>query len=82
MTPSSISTTVLETALKISSLAGGELEVFVLVRPTDGSGGALWAGDERLCDEYRRQRLFPGAADVEVTLDPSTCSLVRKGKAS
>jgi len=78
MTPSSISTTVLETALKISSLAGGELEVFVLVRPTDGSGGALWAGDERLCDEYRRQRLFPGAADVEVTLDPSTCSLVRK----
>ena len=78
MTPSSISTTVLETALKICSLAGGDLEVFVLVRPSDGSGGALWAGDERLCDEYRRQRLFPGAADVEVTLDPGTSSLVRK----
>ena len=78
MTPSSISTMVLETALKINSLAGGDLEVFVLVRPSDGSGGALWAGDERLSDEYRRQRLFPGAADVEVTLDPGTSALVRK----
>jgi len=62
----------------MTSLADGDLEVFVLVRPADGSGGALWAGDERLSDEFRRQRLCPGAADVEVTMDAGFSALVRK----
>merc|ERR1719374_495864 len=65
-----VNTTLMELALKLSSLT--DASIFLLVETQEGR---RFAGKRHLCDAYSRNCLSPLASDVELEFDPTVSTL-------